>query len=98
MSGVDVYWKPGMEEHGLPDDPKTGKPRVFGSKGEKAAFLKANGLVEAGDRMRGSHATIFRDQAPKENPREAVMKALSEVGKMGKDFRRQEFLRISKGR
>ena len=83
-----------MEEHGLPDDPKTGKPLVFSSKGEKARYLRANNLVEAGDRMGGAPATILRDQGPKENNREIALKALAHVKQMGQDRRREEFNRI----
>lgn len=92
----DVYWKPGFEEHGLADDPNTGKPIVFGSKGEKAAYLKAHGLKEAGDRMGGAPATVLGHSVPQDNPREAAIQALAEVKKMGKDYRRQEFLRIQR--
>lgn len=80
----------------MADDPKTGKPIVFGSKAEKAAYLKAHGLKEAGDRIGGAPATVLGHSVPRDNPREAAMKALAEVGKMGKAYRRQEFLRIQK--
>ena len=94
-SGVsDVFWKPGMEEHGLPDDPKTGKPMVFNSKGEKARYLSANNLVEAGDRMRGAPASILREQGRKENNREVALQALHHVKQMGQDRRREEFNRL----
>jgi hypothetical protein len=93
-SSVDVFWD-GKAEHGLPDDPKTGQPRVFGSKSEKAAFLKENYLVEAGDRVHGStiHQTRGNDER-KESSRAVVEEALRHVRSMGKDYRRQEYLKI----
>lgn len=100
----DVYWD-GKPEHGLPDDPKTGKPMVFSSKAEKAAYLKANGLVEAGDRVNGSKPNIVQQQAQAEaeyhaksveNDREMARQALAEVRKMGIDYRRQQVLKILK--
>ena len=91
----DVYWD-GKEEHGLPDDPKTGKPMVFGSKFEKARYLKEHNLVESGDRIRGGHATIFRDTPKQDDSMEAVNKALAFVKQMGSDRRREEFRKILK--
>lgn len=94
VSGVpDVYWD-GGPEHGLADDPRTGQPRVFASKREKAAYLKAHGLQEAGDRIRGANPSILRQAGPRENPRDDAMKALSHVRQMGADVRRQEMNRI----
>lgn len=90
----DVYWD-GKEEHGLADDPVTGKPRVFGSKAEKAAYLKERGLSEAGDRVHGSFVTAAqREQAAKANERESVLRALQKVRQMGADVRRQAYLKI----
>lgn len=91
----DVFWKPGFEEHGLADGPD-GKPRVFGSKAEKAAYLKERGLQEAGDRVRGSFPTV--EEAPKRDGREEVRSALREVARISPDYRHQEYLRITKGR
>lgn len=82
----DVYWD-GTPEHGLADDPVTGKPRVFGSKLEKAAYLKSRGLVEGWNQKSSEN---------KQDSMESVKKALSEVSKWGKEYRRQEFNRIKK--
>lgn len=91
---VDVFWD-GTAEHGLPDDPKTGQPRVFGSKGEKAAFLRANGLTEAGDRTRGAPTSVLDNRAPADRGVPAA-EALRIVREMGSDRRRQELYRIQK--
>lgn len=90
----DVYWD-GKPEHGLADDPITGQPRVFLSKGQKAHYLKERGLQEAGDRVRGGPVMLHREQNKQVNNREQVKKALAEVKKMGRDYRRQEYLRIT---
>lgn len=90
----DVFWD-GKPEHGLADDPATGRPRVFGSKAEKAAYLKARGLTEAGDRHHGAPASVLnQQQRPETNA--AAMQALKMVREMGADRRRQEFNRIMK--
>jgi hypothetical protein len=91
----DVYWD-GTPEHGLSDDPKTGQTRVFGSKVEKAIFLKQNHLVEAGDRVKGSMVLTTRGETKREVGRADAEKALFHVKQMGRDYRRQEFLRIQK--
>lgn len=93
----DVYWD-GKPEHGLPDDQKTGKPMVFGSKLEKAIYLKQNHLREAGDRVKGSkiHHTRGEHSADSVKSRDAVMSALAHVKNMGADYRRQEYLRITR--
>lgn len=91
----DVFWD-GTPEHGLPDNPVTGQPYTFSSKAEKARFLKENQLREAGDRVKGSliHHTRGEEQRP--DSRADVERALAHVGRMGKDYRRQEYLRILK--
>ena len=91
----DVYWD-GTPEHGLPDDTKTGKPHVFGSKVEKAIFLKQNHLVEAGDRVKGSMVLTTRGETQMNECSDAAREALFKVKQMGRDYRRQEFLRIQK--
>lgn len=95
QSGIpDVFWD-GKPEENLADDPVTGKPRVFFSKGQKAEYLKARGLAEAGDRVHGAPVQLGRDQmAPKVDTRHEVRMALKKVKEMGADRRRQEFLRI----
>lgn len=84
----DVFWD-GKEEHGLPDGPD-GKPIVFGSKVEKAVYLKQKGLKESGDRVHGYYWTGSQIEPKKES----AMKALQKVKQMGKDVRRREYLRI----
>lgn len=84
----DVYWD-GKPEINLPDGPD-GKPRVFGSKVEKAVFLKQHGLVEAGDKIRGGYGV----SRPIEQKSDSALRALQKVKEMGKDVRRQEYLRI----
>ena len=90
----DVYWD-GKPEHGLADDPATGKPRVFSSKSEKSAYLKERGLVESGDRVGGAPSSYFSSEKVVDH-RVSAMQALQHVKQMGKDVRRQEFLRIVK--
>ena len=95
----DVYWD-GKPEHGLADDPITGKPRVFGSRAEKAQYLRDHNLQEAGDRQGGSPLTPRPmevsdfGQAPVD--RESALKALHHVRQMGQDVRRQAYLKIVK--
>lgn len=90
----DVYWD-GKPEINLADDEHTGKPRVFLSKGQKAAYLKEKGLSEAGDRIHGAPVQID-NSGPKVDGRHEVRKALQHVKNMGSDRRRQEYLRIMK--
>jgi hypothetical protein len=89
----DVYFD-GKPEHGLPDNPKTGKPYEFSSKFEKARFLKDNHLKEAGDTVHGSMVHHTREHAPKDNAREVANRALSHVKQMGADYRREQYLKI----
>jgi len=94
VSFPDVYWD-GKPEENLADDPLTGRPRVFSSKGEKAAYLKEKGLREAGDRVNGSY--ILNKHVPREtNDRHEVRTALKKVRDMGIDVRRQAFLKLMK--
>ena len=92
----DVYWD-GKPEHGLADDPATGKPRVFTSKAEKAMYLREKGLVEMGDRVKGAHLGVAgRRQKP--DSRETVREALNEVRSWGREYRHQKFLEVIKNR
>lgn len=94
----DVYFD-GKPEENLADDPATGKPRTFASKFEKAAYLKAHGLQEAGDRIHGAPLMLSRtsEEGDKsDKSRHDVKMALKRVKEMGIDNRRQEFLRIQK--
>lgn len=79
----------------MADDPVTGKPRVFLSKGHKARYLKERGLMEAGDKVRGAFAPAV-DHPQKQDNRALVAEALHQVKQMGRDYRRQEYLRIVK--
>jgi len=88
-----VYWD-GKPEENLADDPVTGQPPVFFSKGHKAAYLKSRGIVEAGDRVHGAPA--MTSTPPKLDSRHEVRMALKKVSEMGRDVRRQEYLRIIK--
>jgi hypothetical protein len=92
----DVYWDAKPEEN-LADDPRTERPRVFSSKGEKAAYLKSRGLMEAGDRVHGAPVSFMHNQNRKVVDSKAeVQAALQKVKKMSPDYRRQEFLKIVK--
>lgn len=91
----DVFWD-GKPEEGLADDPNTGKPRTFGSAGEKAAYLKSRGLHEAGDRVHGAPASSSSLGAMRRDSRHEVRMALKQVREMGRDVRRQAYLKIVK--
>lgn len=92
---ADVYWD-GSPEHGLADDPKTGQPMVFSSRGEKARYLRDNNLIEAGDKVRGAPPSILNQPQRHEDSRVMAEQALAHVRQMGSDYRRQEYLRIKK--
>lgn len=91
----DVYWD-AKPEINLADDPHTGQPRVFFSKGQKAAYLRERGLLEAGDRIHGAPIQHSKIQAPKQDAHDAVKKSLQMVKDMGRDNRRQAYLKILK--
>lgn len=91
----DVYFD-GKPEENLADDPATGRPRMFGSRGEKAAYLKSRGLMEAGDTVHGAPVEVHRNQERRIDTRHEVQMALKKVRDMGRDNRRQEYLRITK--
>ncbi len=91
---ADVYFD-GKEEHGLADDPTTGRARVFGSRGEKARYLKERNLSEAGDTVHGAPPSA----TSLENRREyglSAGQAVRLVKQMGADVRRRELNRIMK--
>lgn len=90
----DVYWD-GKPEINLADDPLTGRPRTFSSKGEKSAYLRDRGLQEAGDSYHGAPVSSLNTRA-KPDGRALAMEALRKVKQMGRDNRRQEYLRIIK--
>ncbi len=92
----DVFWDGPKPEENLADDPRTGEPRVFFSRGEKAAYLKERGLMEAGDRTHGSLAQLSQNQNRKTDSHHEVKMALKKVREMGRDNRHQEYLRIIK--
>lgn len=91
----DVYWD-GKPEENLADGPD-GKPRVFSSKGEKAAYLKSRGIREAGDRVHGAPLMVSKQAIPPVvDSRHEVKMALKQVKEMGRDVRRQQYLKIIK--
>jgi hypothetical protein len=94
VAAPDVFWD-GKEEHGLADDPATGRPRVFGSKGEKARYLRERNLSEAGDRVNGAPPSAASLESGRDRGMSAEQ-ALRIVSQMGRDVRRQEFNRIMK--
>jgi len=90
----DVYWD-GKPEENLANDPVTDKPIVFLSKGQKAEYLRSKGIMEAGDRVHGAPVSIYKNQERKAvDSRHEVQMALKKVKEMGRDRRRQEYLRI----
>lgn len=91
----DVYWD-GKPEINLADDPNTGQPRVFFSKGQKAQYLKERGLMEAGDRVHGASVMVHQNQHRKVDSRSMVQEALRKVKQMGRDYRKREYNRIIK--
>ena len=91
----DIFWD-GKPEENLADDPNTGQPRVFFSKGEKARYLQERGLMEAGDRVHGAPVQLSQNQTRKTDSRPQVQEALRKVKQMSPDYRRNEFLRIKK--
>lgn len=94
VAHADVYFD-GKEEHGLADDPTTGRPRVFGSRGEKARYLRERNLSEAGDKVRGAPPSASSVESHK-NYGLSANQALQLVSQMGADVRRREFNRIMK--
>jgi len=90
----DVYWD-GKPEENLADGPD-GKPIQFLSKGQKAAYLKERGIMEAGDRVHGAPIQVSKQEPPKLDSRAEVQQALRKVKEMGAYNRRQEYLRICK--
>jgi hypothetical protein len=92
MPGIpDVYWD-GKPEIDLADDPVTGRPRVFGSRGEKARYLKERGIYQVDK----SHKLRAPDvpQGTKEESRDKIRQTLAEIKNMGIDYRRQQYLKI----
>lgn len=93
----DVYWD-GKPEQNLANDPHTDQARVFFSKGHKAEYLKSRGLMEAGDRYHGAPVQFSQNQNRRVDGKVEVQKALHMVKQMGKDNRRQAYLKIMKER
>ena len=93
----DVFWD-GKPEENLADDPNTGKPRVFSSKGEKAAYLKQRGIMEAGDKVNGAPFSAVRNSYSSCGVRDEAKLALKKVKEMGRDARRREYLKIIRER
>jgi len=100
----DVYFVPGKPEENLPDDPKTGKPPVFYSKREMAAFLKERGLVQVRDKEHGAISappSFDGDRGPRvdrnsKSWHESRMQ-VKHLREMGIDVRRQAYLKAAKG-
>lgn len=95
----DVFWD-GKPEENLADGPD-GKPVVFFSKGQKARYLQERGIYEAGDTHHGAPVTSLVSESREERRRrnlDAVRSARMKVESMGKIYRRQEFLRLTKGK
>lgn len=93
----DVFWD-GRPEENLADGPD-GKPRVFLSKGQKAAYLKERGISEVGDKVHGApYSSVQREDARTRQYRNShmVAEARRKVQQMGRDVKRQEILRIMK--
>lgn len=90
----DVYFD-GKPEENLADDPNTGKPRVFLSKGQKASYLKERGLMEAGDKVHGAPYSFSQNQnRVVVDSKDEVFKSIKKVREMGRDARRREYLKI----
>jgi hypothetical protein len=95
VSFPDIYFD-GKPEENLANDPLTDKPRVFISKGQKATYLKERGIMEAGDAHHGAPIQIHQNQNKKINTRHEVQMALKKVKEMGRDVRRQAYLKVIK--
>lgn len=92
----DVYFD-NKPEINLADDPITGKPREFLSRGQKAAYLKEKGIREAGDRYHGAPYQFSQNQEKKRvDTKHEVQMALKKVREMGKYRRHQEYLKLMK--
>lgn len=91
----DVYWD-GKPEHNLADDPYTGKPRVFMSKGQKAAYLRERDISEAGDKVHGAPVMLHKETPRRVDSKHEVQMALKKVRDMGQDVRRQAYLKVLK--
>lgn len=92
VAHADVYFD-GKEEHGLADDPATGRPRVFGSRNEKARYLREHNLSEAGDKVRGAPPSAAQMEGSR-NEGVSAAQAIQYVRQMGSDVRRQEMNRL----
>lgn len=92
----DIYWD-GSPEENLKNDPITGKLPVFLSKGQKAAYLKERGMMEAGDRVHGAPVQVSANNPnPVFDSRNEVKMAMKKVMEMGKDQRHQSYLKLMK--
>lgn len=90
----DVYWD-GKPEINLADGPD-GKPRVFLSKREKAAYLRERGIMEAGDRVGGAPFQYKREDPSvlKQRRIAEFREAERKVKQMGQDQKRQAILKV----
>lgn len=98
----DVYFKPGVPEENLPDDPRTGKAPVFYSKREMADYLKKHKLVQIRDKHHGAYSVPESSTGNKGVDRtskswhESRMQ-IKHIREMGIDVRRQAYLKAAKG-
>lgn len=95
----DVFWN-GKPEENLADG-DDGKPRVFLSKGQKAMYLREKGIREAGDKFHGAPNTVIVSDdkgARKLRNKEEVIAARRKVESMSRDYRHNEFMRLTRGK
>ena len=82
----DVFWD-GSPEYGLANDPRTGQPRTFSSKMEKARYLKERNLIEAGGGWHGSKTALPTESQVARGM--SVAEAKAQAMQMGKTKRRE---------
>lgn len=83
MSIPDVYFKRSGETYQNLTD-KMGRPIEFSSRGDKAVFMKSNGIREAGDSIHGSRNIGGSMDLPKqsaESRRQEVRRAVADAKK-----------------
>lgn len=90
----DVFWD-GKPEINLADDPVTGKPPVFGSRQEKARYLKKRGLVQVDGRNHGGLG-YGQQSGAVDDWRPKIRETRKMVESMGRDVRRQKIWKMIK--
>lgn len=91
----DLHFVPGKPEVNLPDDPTTGKPPVFQTRREMAAYLKKHHLVQVRDREHGGPA--IPPAVPKVDRSasyDRTRRMLKMFKEMGRDRFRQELYKV----